>query len=66
MAIRRLLNAGMIITGAVALVIGLFGIFESSRSVHSSQNHWIFIILGTVLFSWGMVVLKKLDDEVSG
>jgi len=50
----------MIVLGIAALVIGLFGIFGPNLT---KQSPWLYTILGTVFFSWGMMLLKTLDTE---
>lgn len=60
MDIRKILNVTMIVLGIAALVIGLFGIFGTNVT---KQSPWLYTILGTVFFSWGMMLLKAFDSD---
>lgn len=49
--------------GIIGLVIGVFGIFGNNLS---SQNPWIFAVLGLIFFLSGMGLFKTTSGKVEG
>lgn len=62
MVVRKIINTSVVMLGIVALIIGVFAMVESDIT---EQSPWIFAIIGTVLFGWGMVLLRALDNDDS-
>lgn len=55
----KILGFILTIAGAIALIIGILGIFES---MEVGINSWALIILGIVFFFAGIGLLKRRKD----
>ena len=63
MNFKAIISIFLILMGIIGLVIGVFGIFGQNLS---SQNPWIFAILGLIFFISGMGLFKTTSGKVEG